>query len=101
MYAVLTGTATSPPTTMPHHASIASAEFSMSVATRSPGSSPKPASGAASRAAASATSAADVLDAAHVEVLAVRIALESRLEQVDDGVAFAAHPDLSAHEGES
>ena len=36
LYAVLIGTATAPPATIPHQASIASLEFSMSVATRSP-----------------------------------------------------------------
>ena len=52
------GTATSPPRMAPHQASSASAEFSMSVATRSPGRTPSSASALASRLAVPATAAA-------------------------------------------
>ena len=58
MYAVLTGTATALARIAPHQASMASGEFSISVATRSPGCTPSPAYALASRLATDSTSAA-------------------------------------------
>src|SRR5262245_5011207 len=58
LYAVLIGTATPPASTIPHHENMASGEFSISVATRSPGPTPRAINAPASRPDTSATSAA-------------------------------------------
>ena len=73
---------------------MASAEFSISVAMRSPGWTPKPARAPLQPARHVGHLGGRVLGAADVEVLGVGVALQPTPEQVDDRLPLAADPDL-------